>query len=137
MTVTKRTHSGISTNFADSEANRTVELTNNDGMDKAFKVGFQINVTRDSGVSYVLTVTVFKSADGGVSYGKLPAFAYSGSGGSYSAADYSITKDITGDDSLWVPVDMQDANAVKVVVESNTASADDAVAIKACSDYNK
>lgn len=135
--TTKREYSGISTNFGAAEAARTIELTKDNGMDRATSVGFQFNVTRDSGVDYTLTVTVYKStSETGASYAKVPAYTYASSG-AYSADDYSVIKSITDDDSIWVDVDMRNAYAVKVIIESDTASADDAVVGTACSDYNR
>lgn len=135
--TTKREHEGISTNFSAGEAaNRIIELTEDDGMDRATRVGFQFNITLASGNPATLTVVISKSADGGSSYGAVPAYTYAGSG-AYTAADYSVTKDISGNDDLWVSVDMTDANAVKATISSNTADADDLVVGKACSDYNK
>jgi hypothetical protein len=136
MTVTKRTHSGISTNFDALEAARTIELTESDGMDKATSVGFYYGITLGSGNPATITVIIYKSADGGTTYGRVPAHTYSG-GGAYAQSEYSITEDITGDDDLWIDVDMRNANAVKVVISSDTNDADDTVVGKACSDYNK
>lgn len=130
----KRQHAGISTNFAAAESARTVELTESDGMDRATSVGFQINITLASANPATVTATVQHSADGGSTYAVVPSKSYSGSG-SYAAEDYAVTKDITGDDDLWVDVDMRNANAVKLILSTDTADADDLVTCIACSDY--
>jgi hypothetical protein len=110
-------------------ASRTVELTD---LDHARKVGIGVALVRVAGT--VLTLTAWKSADGGTTWFKVPGLSSQGDG-SFEALDYSVFKTVSGDDSLWLTVDMEDANALKYLVAVTTGGATDLISSQACASW--
>jgi len=110
-----------------AETSRTVEIT--DGMEDATSAGIGVSLAWSSGTAIV--VTVWKSADVGSTWYKVPALSSLGDG-SFDALDYSVTKSVVGDDSLWIDVDARNCNALKYVVEVSGGGAGDLITSQVC-----
>lgn len=127
MALGKSLFSGLSSVAANAAAaSRTITLSD---LSRARKVGIGISLVRVAGT--VITLTVWKSGDGGTTWFKVPALSSQGDG-SFEALDYSAFKNVSADDSAWFTFDVEDANALKYLVAVTSGGATDLISSQAC-----
>ena len=114
---------GVAANAA--EASRTAVCL----VKSASEIGFGISLTW--GAATALTVQLFKSADDGNTYQRVPSLdILSGTG---TASDYTVSKAVTATDTLWVDTGVGNATHVKIIVAATSGGAGDLITVVACS----
>lgn len=112
----------------------TMDASRPNLMQQARKVGISARLTRVAATAF--TLQVYKSCDDGASWSLVRSMRSNGDG-SYEALAYSVsdTNDGAGlaaDSSIWLSVDMEDANALKVVASATTGGASDLIYVGFC-----
>jgi hypothetical protein len=115
------TISGVAANAA--EASRTQEVSTR----FASQVGFGISLTRVAATA--INVALYKSANG-TDYHRVSSLAIDT--GTGTASDYSVSKTVSGDDTLWVDLACEDAVSVKIIVSTTAGGATDLLTVRPC-----
>lgn len=105
------------------ESSRTQEVRTR----HASSVGFGIDLTRVA--ASAISVTLYKSADG-TNYERVPSLEIDTGAG--TASDYTITKTVTGNDTLWVDLDCENCLKVKIIVSATGGGATDLITVRPC-----
>ena len=95
----------------------------------ADSIGFGIDLAWVAATA--ITVQLFKSADGGVTYQRVPSLDISS--GTGTASDYTVSKGVSATDTLWVDLGVGNATHVKIIVGATGGGATDLITVKACS----
>ena len=135
--LAKKRHTGLTAVACNAaEAARTITLDVDDEMDRATSVGIGYSFTPGAAGVTVVTVVLYKSANGGTTWIRVPAWTYAG-GGIYDGEDYSQRVTLAAAGTFWVDVNMSNANALKAVFSTDTADAADAMTATVMSDFNR
>ena len=114
---------GVAANAA--EASRTAEVN----VINSASIGFSMSTTRVAHTA--ISMTIFKSADGGTTYARVPSVAVSAGAG--TASDYTVTKTTAVSDTLWIDTGCESCTNVRVVCSATAGGATDLITLKACS----
>lgn len=93
----------------------------------ASSVGFGIDLTHSAATA--INVTLYKSPDG-ANYERVPSLSIDT--GTGTASDYTITKAVTGSDTLWIDLDCENANKVKISVSLTDGVEADKITVRPC-----
>lgn len=115
-----RSLSGVAANAG--ESSRTITLVG-DEMKRALDAGVCVSLSKRTAAT-AITVAIYKSANGGRSWGAVPALGLAGTGVA-AAKDYSISKAVTAVDSIFVDVNIRNCDGLKIVVGATGGGAGD------------
>lgn len=123
LTFGKTKFDGLTSVAANAAAaSRTLEIATTD----VESLGFAVQLVRVAATS--IDVTLWKSADDGTTYSRVPSTSVvSGTG---TSKDYTQTKAVSGDDTLWVDVDVGAATKVKFIAGATTGGASDLISVQ-------
>jgi len=127
MSLQKQQHGtiidGVAANAA--AASRTTTLN----VASASSVGFGVAISWAAASS--IDVQLYKSADGGSNYERVGSIAIAAGTGTVS--DYTASKAVTADDTMWIDLDVTNATHVQIIVGATGGGASDLLTVRACS----
>ena len=127
MSLQKNKHGtvidGIAANAA--EASRTAVID----VHSASSIGFDVSLVWAA--ASALTVQLYKSADGGVTYARVPSIAVASGTGTLS--DYTASLAVSADDSTYLDLDVSNATHCMIIVGATGGGASDLISVRACS----
>lgn len=106
------------------EASRTAEIDVATGESITLIYTF----TRVGATSSAISLTVYKSVDGGTKYGDIQSLAVAGGAG--TASDYTVTKTTSTSDAMSIDFDTRSCNKIKVIASVTSGDADDLITLQ-------
>jgi hypothetical protein len=128
MTWEVETYTGLTSVAANAaEASRTLVINLNSHGRYRTSALLVYSLTRVAATA--MTVQLYKSADGGTTYGRVPSLAISA--GTGTASDYTVSKAVSGSDTMAIDVDVSNCTHLKAIFAATTGGADDKITITA------
>ena len=112
---------GVAANAAESERTAIIDAR------VADNIGLSVEITQSA--ASAVSAAIYKSANNGASFARVPSISISSGAG--TARDYTLTKAITGSDTVWMDIDTRNCDYVKVIVSATGGGASDLLTVYA------
>jgi len=117
---------GVAANAA--EASRTVEIDVADREEILFVFGLVW------AAASAMTVQLYKSADGGTTYGRVESIAITA--GTGTASDYTVNNAVSGNETIAVDLNVRNCTHVKAIFGATGGGASDLLTVQASAGFS-